>query len=613
MKEEKLKKLSLLKYGLKIIFEHNKKVFVIAVIEALAAALFPIVPAFISADIINGLVAGRSASYLFAEGIIAAVVTAVMYFGMTMCERYLQNESFYLEMWEREQYMKVLLNIDYEYLENTEFKALIKSCRTVFNNNGGVLWMLILFVQEALKGIFGLIVSLGFLAPTLIACFKIDNSQFLTSWKILAILGASIAVVEAAMLIIANDLSKKNIKSSRLQEYTFAKFMYWFFFPCKTQNAKETRIFKADKLIMQESEELLQENIQEAMNFRKNNMSHSPFLSALQGVITGILYLFIALKAYAGVFGPGNIVLFIGAMDSIVSAVSFIGNLPYRMAFSVERLEFFKKLQETKPIKYVGTLPTEKRTDYQYDVEFRNVTFAYPGTDAPVLKNVSVKFKIGERLAVVGKNGSGKTTFIKLLCRLYDPQEGQILLNGIDIKKYEPKEYMNIFSVVFQDFKLFSAPLDRNVAATFDYEEDLLWDSLEKAGIADRVRSMPLKEKTTLYKDFDDDGVEISGGEAQKLALARALYKSSPFIILDEPTAALDPISEADIYKRFNSFVGQKTAVYISHRLSSCRFCDKIAVFDKGQIVQVGNHDELVADENGIYYKLWNAQAQYYI
>ena len=223
-----------------------------------------------------------------------------------------------------------------------------------------------------------------------------------------------------------------------------------------------------------------------------------------------------------------------------------------------------------------------------------------------------MKFRVGERLAVVGMNGSGKTTFIKLLCRLYDPTEGEILLNGIDIKKYDYKEYMSVFSVVFQDFVLFSYPLGENVAAKTNYDQSLVKRCLTDSGFGERLQEMQEGLNTCLYKDFSENGAEISGGEAQKIALARALYKDAPFIVLDEPTAALDPVAEAEVYSNFNKIVGDKTVIYISHRLSSCRFCDEIAVFDNGQIVQQGSHDKLVADENGQYHKLWYAQAQYY-
>lgn len=216
------------------------------------------------------------------------------------------------------------------------------------------------------------------------------------------------------------------------------------------------------------------------------------------------------------------------------------------------------------------------------------------------------------RLAVVGMNGSGKTTFIKLLCRLYDPTEGEILMNDFNIWKYDYRQYLDIFSVVFQDYHLLAMPLGNNVASSDVWDTEKAERLLQEVGFGERYEEMPKKLDTPLYKDFDEEDVNVSGGEAQKIALARALYRDAPFIILDEPTAALDPLAEAEIYSKFNDIVGDKTAIYISHRLSSCRFCDKIAVFHQGEIVQLGTHEELLADETGKYHELWHAQAQYY-
>ena len=209
-------------------------------------------------------------------------------------------------------------------------------------------------------------------------------------------------------------------------------------------------------------------------------------------------------------------------------------------------------------------------------------------------------------------NGSGKTTLIKIITRFYDPTEGEITLNGIDIRKFDYQEYLDLFSVVFQDFKLFSFTIAENVAASTTYDEKKVEEALKLVGFEERLRNMPDGICTYIYKDFAESGVEISGGEAQKIAMARALYKGAPFVILDEPTAALDPISEFDIYTRFDSIVQGRTAIYISHRLSSCRFCDDIVVFHEGRVVQRGNHDELIKDTEGKYYELWSAQAQYY-
>ena len=334
--------------------------------------------------------------------------------------------------------------------------------------------------------------------------------------------------------------------------------------------------------------------------------------ASLSALMTGAVYVYVCLKAWAGAFGVGAVTQYVSAVSALAGNITGLFSQLAAMHRNAPFLKMTFDFLDMPNAMYQGTLTTEKRADRQYDVEFRDVSFKYPGSERYALRHTSVKFRVGQRLAVVGENGSGKTTFIKLLCRLYDPEEGQILLNGIDIRKYDPKDYRDVFSVVFQDFQLLSQPLGANVAGCREYDREKVLKSLDEAGFSDRLREMPAGLDTQLHRDFDGEGVNVSGGEAQKIAIARALYKDAPFIILDEPTAALDPIAEAEIYAQFNQIAGDKTAIYISHRLSSCRFCDEILVFDEGRIVQRGSHEALLRDERGKYAQLWHAQAQYY-
>ena len=334
-----------------------------------------------------------------------------------------------------------------------------------------------------------------------------------------------------------------------------------------------------------------------------------------QGVtvaLTGLVYVFVCLKAWAGAFGVGYITQYVGAITQLFRGLSMLLETMGNIRANGEFLQLNFEYLDLPNRMYQGSLTTEKRADRKYEVEFRDVSFRYPDTDQWALRHVNIRFRVGSRLAVVGRNGSGKTTFIKLLCRLYDPTEGEILLNGIDIRKYRYDDYMRIFSVVFQDFKLLALPLGENVAGAANYDRARAEKCLTDAGFGDRLSAMPRGLDTWLYKDLNEDGVDISGGEAQKIAIARALYKDAPFLILDEPTAALDPVAEAEIYSKLNDIVEDRTAVYISHRLSSCKFCDEIAVFEGGRIVQQGSHEALLAEEGGTYSTLWHAQAQYY-
>ncbi len=393
--------------------------------------------------------------------------------------------------------------------------------------------------------------------------------------------------------------------------------------------------------------------------------------AATSRLFLGVVYLFVCLKAWGGAFGVGSVTQYIGGITAFSTGFAGALRVIGEARVNSDTLKMVFQFLDIPNEMYQGSLTVEKRSDRKYEVEFRNVSFRYPNTESWALKNVSLKFRVGERLAVVGENGSGKTTFIKLLCRLYDPTEGEILLNGIDIRKYNYREYLNVFSVVFQDFQLLAVSLLENVAAgsaegeSFaagsggngrraggghgreaellemshdfprgkgkdmerdaggrrkdrrdirrqDYDRERAAQCIRRAGLSEWLAARPEGLDTILYKELDEKGVKISGGEAQKIAIARSLYHDAPFIILDEPTAALDPMAEYEIYTKFSEIVGDRTAIYISHRLASCRFCDEIVVFHEGSIVLRGSHEVLLAQEGGKYSELWNAQAQYY-
>lgn len=373
---------------------------------------------------------------------------------------------------------------------------------------------------------------------------------------------------------------------------------------------KDIRLYKQKELIMSEFQQhfarprFLDEKI-------KINIKYDGINLGITALATGITYLFVSMKVLSGAFGIGSLVRFAGMIiefvDSFVRVISSSTEILMNNNYIRDIFEYL----DMPGIMAQGHRSLQGRGIES--LEFQNVTFRYPDTQVDVLHNVSFRLTPGKNTALVGMNGSGKTTLIKLLCRLYDPTEGRILLNGIDIREYEYEEYLRLLSVVFQDFRLFSFTVGQNVASAPVYDAERARQSLEKAGFGERLASLEKGLDTVLYKDFDEEGVEISGGEAQKIALARALYKGAPLMILDEPTAALDPLAEAEVYKKFQEITKDKTAVYISHRLSSCRFCDEILVLDQGALVQHGSHEELLAQQGGRYQALWEAQAQYYV
>ena len=319
-------------------------------------------------------------------------------------------------------------------------------------------------------------------------------------------------------------------------------------------------------------------------------------------------YFYVALLAISGVFGIGVFTQLITAEGSLENTLF---NLVWNVTELVKRCNY--AYEYVVFMNYPAALPKgDKHIEKKdHEIEFRHVSFAYPKTDRKILDDISIKIRSGEHLSIVGLNGAGKTTFIKLLCRLYDPTEGEILVDGVNIKEYDYKEYMQQIAPVFQDFKLFAFSMGENIA--FDKASNAKMSKYtDLVGLKDLVKKLDNGFNTNIFKYFDEKGIEPSGGEQQKIAISRALFKESPIVILDEPTAALDPLAEYEVYKEFHTLVGGKTAVYISHRLSSCKFCDKIAVFSDGHIAEYGTHDELLSIPSGIYAEMFEAQAKYY-
>ena len=257
----------------------------------------------------------------------------------------------------------------------------------------------------------------------------------------------------------------------------------------------------------------------------------------------------------------------------------------------------------------------QNRPDIDFDdvasIEFKNVSFTYPSAEKSTVCNMSFKVNRGENIAIVGENGAGKTTAVKLLCGLYYPTSGEILINGKSSRDFSNDSYFNLFSAVFQDYYFMPMTIAENICTVSDYDRKKLFAAFDKAGISEKINSLPLKEKTYMIKDVYKDAADFSGGEKQKLLLAKAIYKNAPVLILDEPTAALDPIAENELYLKYNEMTSGKISFFISHRLSSTRFCDRILLVKDGKIAESGTHEELMALK-GLYYRMYQVQSYYY-
>lgn len=579
-------------------------------------ALMPYVEICFSARIVEELLAGRDAETLFSYVALLAGSHFLLELLRAKCNAVSSTR------WERiGRGQDMLLNgkvltMDYEYVESVEIQNQKKRIEEYQNIFGGDLGTIFGHCQEILWALVKVPLSL-WLIRELFLVWPQGGYGKLTFFVVSPV--SSVCMVIYVLLtarwmmrisekIVEVEFSEneKEVALTRVMDY------YTHTYIRNYKTGKDIRLFAQNELIGQEMDRAEAAFGSILRNVTQKVGGYNGLRAALSGLLTGLVYLLLGAKAMLGVLTVGNVVQFAGCVQELASAITALGE---GLGFVRKKTEIYGMMLDFLSIpslKYQGTIPVEKRRDNRYEVEFRNVTFRYPDTQVNVLENLSCRFVISEKMAVVGKNGSGKTTFIKLLCRLYDPTEGEILLNGIDIRKYDYEEYLGLFSVVFQDFKIFGFGLGENIAAGVSYDEDRVWDCIGRAGLSDCAAKLKNGLNTPLSKDFSGEGMEVSGGEAQKIAMARALYRDAPFVVLDEPTAALDPIAEAEVYANFSRLVGDKTAVYISHRLSSCRFCDEILVFDRGKVVQQGDHETLVADADGLYYKLWRAQAKYY-
>ena len=599
--------------AIRVLHRVSPRFFPVLTLYCIFNAITPYVTVFFSARILRELAVLRREEMLWRWVLAGVLCTAAAAMGKALLER--RYNTLLSDLVGRKEilFIRKAFDMDYGALDNQENRDLRDQIKETENWAGFGLERVPDIYAEVLTGVIGLISGMA-LTVRLFTVPVPQSGGWLTVLNhpvFIVVLAAGILAVS----ILAGHLGSK-VKlcwAEHSEEATFGNrlFSHFGFLGVEKQRSMDIRMNDQQRLSGAYWKENSAFGILGEAAGEKIGL-YAALGASVTALTTGIIYLFTCLKALGGAFDVGSCTQYIGAATAMVGNVFALSDIAGLLKANTPYLEKTFAYLDIPSEMYQGSLTTEKRSDRQYHVEFQDVSFRYPGSQIWALRHVNMKFQVGKRLAIVGENGSGKTTFIKLLCRLYDPQEGHILLNGIDIRKYRYDDYMAIFSVVFQDFQLLSQSLGSNVAGSMEYDRERVEKALVDAGFGGRLETLPHGLDTVLYKDLSDDGVEISGGEAQKIAIARALYKDAPFIILDEPTAALDPITEAEIYSKFDRIAGDKTAIYISHRLSSCKFCDEIAVFQDGNVIQQGTHHQLLADQEGKYHALWNAQAQYY-
>ena len=617
MHEENLngrQKRAVIRRTLKAVDEADRGYIARIVLAHLAELSSDFILIFLSALVIDGIAQEKPIRTLLVYAAFAVGIQVLL--GLLQCflRRREQSHNFADRMNLHRRLWHKAMTMDFVNLENADTKnRYVNASRQPDNINAGIAATCSSFRTIA-GGIFLILTGAVLILPAALR-ESTQSAGFIQSPWSFAAVAAAVFALELFKSLVINPLGVKGFEkvwsdkavtqASRAETHLTDHVLKNY------RSGKEIRLYAQQDLIEKGLKRAQDTVLRGWMRGYRAAMLPGLFFQLVTILTKVLMYGFAVWRASCGLLSPGEVIAFAMYFEKISAGVASLseglGMLRLTPMFCKQYFDFLDIPDE----KYKGSIPTEKRNDNEYEFEFRHVYFRYPNTDRDVLRDVNLKWRIGEKMALVGRNGSGKSTLVKLLCRLYDPTQGEITLNGVDIRKYDYNDYMALFSVVFQDSRLFSSSIAENVAAGTQYDAGRVEDCVRRSGLSERLDALPDGIETKLYKDFDENGVEISGGEAQKLCLARAIYKGAPFIVLDEPTAALDPVSEHEIYTKFNSIVGTRTAIYISHRLSSCRFCDEITVLDDGQIVERGTHDALVR-AGGHYAALWNAQAEYY-
>ncbi len=529
-------------------------------------------------------------SLLIWVGIIQLVLCALNSFG--------NNRFWYIAIDTR---MRVIterirktLKMNYQSLENPKMLDMQQKASGATNNNNG--------------GFEGMIHNIRNISTSLLTAAVSVMGVIVLDWRLIIALTV-VCFVQFLFFRHIVKRDKKEVWDALATSWRKINYMEQTTqdFSC----AKDIRLFGMKDWLSGKQHDILHEKEKKIMHSKGLWIKNVVFSQTSLVIANALIYATLIYAVFDTNMSIGNFTLFMGLAEAFTFTFArFLNNIGdiKKCSLQVDDLRTFLDYTEEDKSDFLPLPHTDR-----YTFEFKNVSYKYTAAEDYALKNLNLTLEVGKRLAVVGLNGAGKTTFIKLLLRLYDVTEGEILLNGINISRYNRTDYYTLFAPVFQNIEIFAFPMSENISMKSPNETDVDFSEAcaRKAGLSKKLDSLSDGINTEMLKVLYDDGVDLSGGEKQKLALARALYKNSPIIVLDEPTAALDPLAEYNLYKSFDEIISDRTAVYISHRLSSTRFCDSIAMFKSGKMVEYGTHEELL-QKGGDYAEMFEIQAQYY-
>ncbi len=581
-----------LKLSLQIMVKYQPSYLFLLLAAGLAEAAKPFVAVLLPKLVLEELSRARDPARLLLLTIAAAGFSGLIYWlsGYLSLRRDRANVKFN-NLTDRVLADRTL-TMDYPYLEDPEVLKMVQQ-----------------FMQGRMTqgGLAGAGWALGNGLPALLTALGMLFILARLSGGLLGLLLAATAVSLVLLRLQVKYLSGMTMEmadGNRILSYLFSIFTDFSY-------GKDIRLFEAEPLMTTRMKDTVDELWRVCFgNYTKSGACQAGRAAIAQGVVA-LIYAMLAVQTVQKGLSIADFVMLTAAAVSFASSVMTAVTSVMNFYGALKMVAPFGEYMNLPPVLSQGSEPVPELTG-EDAVVFDHVSFTYPRAAEPTLKDLCFTIKRGERLAVVGENGAGKTTMIKLLLRLYEPDEGTIYLGGRDIRTMSREETLKQFAVVFQDFKLLAFSVKENICIGPGGDEERLHEVLRKLDLDKVMESTPHGAETSVYRLFDEEGVEFSGGERQKMAIARALYKDSPIVVMDEPTAALDPIAEAEIYGHLNQLVENKTALFISHRLSSCKFCDRVAVFENGGVTQCGSHKELMAQE-GLYRRMFAAQARYYV
>lgn len=585
------------------------KAIYVACLYAIVSGLLPFFSIYLSSFIVNVLEDSNYSTLIILKIISILLLNAILYIISKQLNNYFYKYNVEIHNNEQEKIINHLLELDFEQLSGGNLnQQLLKytDCIERFDSAySRFLWL----ISELVNGLTTLLVSCIFIFGIFETNIAFPRNIIETHW-FEVIIFVIIMLFLFIVFFLSRKLSEKWNKFSENNLKVKKNLIYLMDLLTEYQIGKEIRVFQSSNFIEKfATNNIIRKGFILQDKITNDSAKSSAFIAIIGGIIGFSVYILIGLKGLMGLFSIGNLVLYTGSFMKAVNAFVKIVNSAGKVKYIINITSAYVDIMSNTNEKYFGKATLEYPIE---SIEFINVCYKYPNSYEYNLKNINFTIKCNEKIALVGKNGSGKTTLVKLLCRLYDVSSGEIRINGINIKEYSKQSIYDLFSIVFQDFTLFSLSLKDNIIGNSDYNISKFQRVVDTSDLSNLRNNMKNQEDTFLYKNLDEAGVDVSGGESQKIAFGRALYKNAPIVILDEPTSSMDPISEVTLYDNFNKMIHGKIAIYISHRLASCIFCDKVIVLKNGQIEEIGTHNDLINNGNGEYKTMWEAQAMFY-